>query len=513
MPNSNLSAKSSKKRVVDSNPPPSKPIKPERINISPSELPTAEPPSVTKELKGHCDKLDVFGVHSMPESDAVATASADGLRIFALGGDCGPQDICKDSVNVRPFSLAALGGGVFACGRGGGKLETRLASTSERLETIQVGEEDEDGDWEWVSAIEAFGDDRFAVGTDEGRIFFFSHSGGRDLCVRSDNLMAPGKRGRTAAIYDICSRGDVIVTASKDSSVAFWSASTREQLAAQSHEDPVWCAAILERYIATGSEDGSIEVFLNGKDYPPAKVLLGVHNDGVGKLAFVTDELLMSVSMDETLAFSSISTGKVVARVDVGFQIYSAAVIPNGQIACVGTNGAAVLLSAPAHVADVVKKYAATLCGTSAGKPWNRDGVADAPTIRPAKRQCVQNDHHVAETFKLEELKAAASDPKALMEMNIEELSRAVAGAMIGFEDDSRQHLPILWKCLKKLFGKLCVNGKAIVEFPSSAELLGLIIDGLKKDDAYELEDGTTRLLEWHFQCFLQSLRQQKMQY
>lgn len=90
--------------------------------------------------------------------------------------------------------------------------------------------------------------------------------------------------------------------------------------------------------------------------------------------------------------------------------------------------------------------------------------------------------------------------------MDPEELSRVVAGAMIGFQEDSWRHLPLKAECLKKLFGNLCIDGDVIVEFPSS-ELLVLIVDGLKNDEAYSLEDGTTRLLEWHLQRFLQKLR------
>lgn len=344
-------AKSSGSRAVGANATPSKPSAPDHVNISADALPTAEYPSAIKPLKGHSDKKDVFRVVALPESGLVATASGDGLRIFALDGDGQPLRFRDNSFGNYADGLAALGGDVLACGGADGMLTTWCASTGECLSSIK---KTTDGDN--VHAIAALGPSRFAVGTTSGIMFFFSHSDGRQL---RDIYM--GKKMHTASIFDIRVCDEVIVTASADNTTAIWCRRTYQPLAVHRHASRVWSAAVCELFIAVGSTDGGIRVFLNMDGCPLAKVLKGVHTGAIYQLIFVTNNLLLSVSSEKDVAFTCLSDGKVVAVVDVGLRISSAAIMPNGKIACAGPNGTALLLSPPVAVADDVRKYAASL--------------------------------------------------------------------------------------------------------------------------------------------------------
>lgn len=346
---------------------------------------------------------------------------------------------------------------------------------------------------EYITTVAAVGDAGLVVGTSAGSLVLFSHSSGHDLHLvaqgKSWYADDDGRRPLESRLKEICVRGGVIVTmAWRGMGAAVWNAKTLENVAVLAHDQEVRCADICDRFIATACHvslgDDSIRVFSNGEGYPLVHCLdAGM----VGLMVFVTNDLLMSETYAGVVSFTRVSTGRPVARVDVGFdEISSLALIPNGKFACGGPDGDAAIFSLPAHVADDVKKHAASLRGASAGRTLAIDGADNGRALPPAKKQRVEETDE-GSSFKLKELQAAASSPQALVELNIKDLSRVVSAVMFNFQEDWRPQLPALASSLEALFGKLSIDGGAIVEFPcsESCELLKMIMDGLKKDEVY----------------------------
>lgn len=482
-------------------------------------------------LAGHDAQFAVSHVVAVPESGLVATASEDGLRIFPLGGEGNSLHARKNASSA----LASLTGcsvdclvvlvdhvlacfcDILVCGEKRCEISTWCTSTGQRLDSFLLGCDAN------LSAMAAIGDAGLVVGTAAGALIFFSHNGGRDLCE-----VGRGKPHRTEDsdegeyVDDVAVFGDVVVSVTDESEVTVWSARTKEQLTSRRRHqssgssgssgfDELLTVAICENFVATGNLDvpmhgRSVRVYKNGGDYPLVKTLSGIHEDTISYVVFVTEDLLMSASADQTVAFTSISTGKTIARVAVGFAIASAAILSNGQLAASGQGGNAVLFSPPDEVAGFVKVHAASLCWAGAGKAVAIDGADIDPALPSTNSQIVEKIDD-GSSFKMEELKAAAaSGSKSVIEMYIEELSRLLSAVMFNFQEEWRPHMPVLAKCLKKLFATLSIDGGVIVKFPYS-ELLDIVMEGLKKDAAFAWEEGVSTIMIWRLRCYLLRLR------
>lgn len=239
--------------------------------------------------------------------------------------------------------LAALGGGVIACGGDDGMLMTVRASTGQRLDTLQMESRSE------VRALAAVRDGVLVAGCENGALVSLSHSGGRKLRV-VDQYKPAGTSFFSIAVY-----GDVVVTASRDKTAAVWSAVTQKRLAVLfGHRDWVRCTALGKRFIATGSDDKSIRLYENNGSYSLVRVLEGLHTDYVRHFEFLGEDMLLSGSDDKSLAFTSLSAARSMARVDFGYRILSVAILSDGRLACVGWKAGSTLLSLPAPVSGEV---------------------------------------------------------------------------------------------------------------------------------------------------------------
>lgn len=298
---------------------------------------------------------------AVPEIGVIATASrcTTGLRFFALDGEGVPLHVCENAFDGYSRGLTSLGGDMIASSGNDRTVSTWRASSGERLETIQVGK-----DAAKVTALATIDSGNLVVGTNFGSLYFLSHNGGRDL-----KEIARGKSKENDWIVDIAVRGPLVVTASRDRTAGVWSAVTHKRLTVlRGHASNVCCVAVNDQFIATGSADKTIRLYLNGEGYTLVRVMEGLHTHLISHVELIGEDLLMSASYDQTMVFSYISSGKSVARIDTGIKMYSAAITPDGRVACVGDNGKAIIISPPALVAkdiqkqnnqenDVVKKF------------------------------------------------------------------------------------------------------------------------------------------------------------
>lgn len=206
----------------------------------------------------------------------------------------------------------------------------------------------------------------------------------------------------------------------------------------------------------------------------------------IRQIVFATSDVLLTTSDDDTMAFTRISTGQVLVRLDVDFVIQYFEIMPNGQVVCVGWKGTALLFYPPASIADDVKKHAASIALESTGKPSEKNGSC---------------------SFNLGELKTAASDPEALVAMNLDELSSVVSAAMVDFRLDSSQLLSILSKCLGVVFSNNVIYGDMIIDYPH-ADWAKMITGELSKSDDYVgLGENAIAAFEWRLGRFLKNLR------
>lgn len=348
-----------------------------RVKIPRAELPAARAPPAKFELSGHDG--DVGHVVAVPGTDLLATASegAKGLRIFSLTSPRGaPIHTCANTFGFNSRGLAAIAPDVVAAGAADGRVTTWTASTGAVIEVCNVGRGG------YVTAMAAMGPGRFVAETSTDALVFMAHDGGRRL-----REVGRGTSSYNGWIFHVACRGDVVVVASGDKAAAVWSAATCEKVATLSgHRSYVACAALSDKFIATGSVDKSMRLYENGKKFGLVKVIEGVHANWVYSVAFVNEDLLMSASDDKRLAFTTVLDGKVVARADVGIAMCSTAITPGGRIACVGRDGNAAVVMPPENVADAVRTYADVAFSApllaAAGRDSPRLGEAAAALVR-----------------------------------------------------------------------------------------------------------------------------------
>lgn len=324
-----------------------------RVKIRRAQLPPAEePPSAgTTLLRGHIGHR-IRHVVAVPERGLIATVTpgAPGLRIFALNGDGQPLNVCAEGKGVKGRALAALGGDVLAFGDQDGRISTWCASSGECLDGVMLSP------GETGTAIAPVGAGIFVVGNRSGALIFVSHCDGRKL-----RILGRGSVSHENAVTDIAVHGNLLVTASSDKTAAVWRAATRERVAVlRGHNDEVMCGAISARFIATGSADRTIRLYDAGEGHALFCVIEGLHEGWISRVEFVAADMLMSTSFDKTVAFTSLSSSRPLARMAVDFPIMSATITPDARLACVGANHGAVILSPPALALGAVIAHAAT---------------------------------------------------------------------------------------------------------------------------------------------------------
>jgi WD40 repeat protein len=241
--------------------------------------------------------------------------------------------------------LAALGGDVVASGDWDGVLRVWNARTGECTRDVNLGG--------YVYAIAALDAGRFiaSVGTD---LFFFEHCDGHGVTQVRQLPSA-----HNSHISDIAACGGRFATASTDKTAVVWDVATLERLAVlDGHTDEVRSIAMDERWIVTGSWDKTARVF-DARTFECTRVLENVHTDWVRSVAIVGADHALSASRDGTVCVSDLSSGALVAGVQLSFDVFTAAVTRNGRIAVAGLGGCPAIFPAPVEAAAIFRAHAA----------------------------------------------------------------------------------------------------------------------------------------------------------
>lgn len=121
------------------------------------------------------------------------------------------------------------------------------------------------------------------------------------------------------------------------------------------HDDFVRCVAISEKCIVTSADNGILRVYENGEGYAPRRVTKALHTVSVRQIFFGGADILITAFLDETVVFTSLSAGVVLARLNTGIMTRSMAITPDVRLVCGGLAAQAAIMSPPACVADEVR--------------------------------------------------------------------------------------------------------------------------------------------------------------
>lgn len=329
----------------------------------PSRLPAAERPTDNLSLSAHLNCVNAIA--ALPDGARVATACIDGhLRVFGLSSDFGPHPRGRLLQSIASHEewlgdICALGGDIVAASGGGdGMLATFRASTGERVGRLSVS-----GDSATGMAVVRHG--CFVVGVKNGAhwdLVWLSHDNGRELME-----LLRVTAVHQAQITAVVSHSNILVTTSFDKTAAVWNASTAEKRANLcGHLDWVNCAAVNDRVIATGSDDKTVRVYRNGRDFSLLAALTGLHRYSVYSVTLLGNGLLMSTAWDSTIFFTVVPERGLPscrARINAGFDIGPTAVLQDGRIVVgePGTPGRVALFESPHSVSRAVQSHAASL--------------------------------------------------------------------------------------------------------------------------------------------------------
>lgn len=320
--------------------------------FSQNSLPVPVPATGAAPLTGHTNS--VTRVVTLDDGALLATACYDGrVRVYdAAGGASVPRHDLSGH-NGLVLSLAPLGGSILVSGGWSDQVVSWNARTGARLDALRVT----DSSFPSIAAVD---EGKFVAGTGSGDLVFFSHSKGRGL-REVDRV----QNAHSAWINHIAVRGDLMVTASFDKTATLWHLPSRTRLATLPHTSNVWCAALSDRFLATGAQ-GEIRVYEIERDCALKLVMKGVHaNEFVHAVALAGDDWLLSAGGDGAVTFTSLASEQPVVRVSTSVPyVLDIALLPNGRVAVCGNESNdcySKVFPSPIGVESPLREYTATL--------------------------------------------------------------------------------------------------------------------------------------------------------
>jgi hypothetical protein len=133
---------------------------------------------------------------------------------------------------------------------------------------------------------------------------------------------------------------------------------SRERVATlRKHMDWVVSVDMNDQLVVSASNDKTVRVYDAERGYSCTAVFDWFHTDWVNPVALIGDDHILSASHDHTLCVTQISTGSIVARMELGSPVHCAAALPDGRLAVCGRNAS--LIDAPAAAANILKAHGA----------------------------------------------------------------------------------------------------------------------------------------------------------
>jgi WD domain, G-beta repeat len=301
-----------------------------------SELNEATLPTELKELDGHTGGT-VRHVVSLPDKGLIATSGDDGIiRIFRAESGALLHELVSASAQTCP--LAALSEDVLLSS--GSKREEVLtwrASTGEKLGRLVVARS-----IEIIYCLAAQGRGRFVVGVKDGSFVFCTHEEGHQVkeFFRMDGV-------DWYRVYDLATHGLRLVSAHWNSTARVWDTDSKKAVAVlEGHQDLVSRVCVNDEYIVTASFDTTLRVY-SSVDFQCLRSMRDVHTARVRSLNFLHCDLVLSSGMDRNVCVTDVSTGIVLARIEIPFAVYSVAVLQDGRLVVSGMDRRAAVVTCP----------------------------------------------------------------------------------------------------------------------------------------------------------------------
>lgn len=303
-------------------------------------------PTGTIPLNGHED--DVYHIVFLPDESRIVTACLDHkARVYDATNGVLQHTFADHDDYV--FGLDALGGATVASGDYAGVLCVWDAYTG----TCTYREQERDcGLW----AIAALDERRFVVGSWDGAVLVFGHRKGRDV-VRVRTI----PRVHAYCIRSIAVHGDRMITGSWDMSARVWDATVLEVCSTLTgHAERVVGVAINDKHIITttggrntGYDKGGVYIW-SAKSFGLLRKFEETYRNWIYSPLILGNTHFLTVSSDENILVTEMSTGASVHRFLLPFSTFNAATTLDGRIAACGSRHSAVIFPAPRPIAKLL---------------------------------------------------------------------------------------------------------------------------------------------------------------
>jgi WD40 repeat protein len=204
-----------------------------------------------------------------------------------------------------------------------------------------------------VVAFAALDGGRFVAGAIGGDVVFYKHHRGRGI-----DETACISKAHSHCVCDISVCGGGLETASFDRTAAVWDIDSREPLATLSgRKDTVVSVDMSDRLVVTASRDTKMRVYNAEDNYSCTSVLTWFSGWEIRLGSLIGDDHILLATDVSTVCVTQLSSKNVVACTMLGYGIQCPAVLLDGILALCGNGSSAMLIDAPAPVADVLKAH------------------------------------------------------------------------------------------------------------------------------------------------------------
>lgn len=256
----------------------------------------------SKKLLGPTDQ--VTSVIFIRETNCVVVAGKDEtIRIFRID-DSSTYPLSVFNFKEHRYAaskLAHLGRDLVASVGG-----QRFILTWKAKSGSLVGWIDRRGDF--FHSVARIDSETFVTGTFAGSILFLKHENGKNLHIQHRIFSAHSRQ-----ITSIVADDAIMVSASKDESVAVWNIKSYELIKRLPHDDHVNCVAMNSNFIVTGCQDGKMFVFDRNSQVSTRVIMRGSF-EPIRDISFIGNDVVLAASEDGYLNFISISNVSYIYR-------------------------------------------------------------------------------------------------------------------------------------------------------------------------------------------------------
>lgn len=306
------------------------------------------PPLGAVPLDGHDNDVNLIAF--LPNEKHVVTVCDDHkARVYETS--TGVIQLTFSEHAHKVVSLAVVGGKLVASGDELGLLCVWCATTGNCIYRSR----------QWggtVWAIAALDFSRFVAGIDNGSLLFFHRRACGEVAILHSLT-----RAHEASINSIAAYNNRVVTGSMDRTAKVWDSETRAVCGTlREHSKDVHGVAMNERHIVTTTgddkalkENGALYIW-DAVTSSLLRKLEDKHTSLIYSPIFLSDNHVLTASIDKTLVVTNLATGDLIDRVSLDFGVWHAATSSDGRIAACGVRSSAVTFPAPQLISQLIFK-------------------------------------------------------------------------------------------------------------------------------------------------------------